>query len=92
MNRTPPAASLRDRLILLIEENNPEMAGPLRDDTSLIRSGLVDSMALFNIALWIERESGSRLDPDTFDPARDWDTIADILIFVDTHRGQALPE
>jgi acyl carrier protein/GNAT superfamily N-acetyltransferase len=82
LNRTPPDLSLRNRLIRLIEENNPEMAAPLRDDTSLIRSGLIDSMGLFNIALWIERESGTRLDPNAFDPARDWDTVADIVSFV----------
>ena len=90
MNHTPPAASLRDRLIRLIQEDNPEMVAPLRDDTSLIRSGLIDSMALFNLALWIERETGSRLDPNAFDPARDWDTITDILSFVDRHVRQGL--
>ncbi len=91
MNRPPQAASLRDRLIGLIEENNPEMGVPLSDDTSLIRSGLIDSMALFNLALWIERETGSRLDPKVFDPAKDWDTIADILSFIEKHRIQDLP-
>jgi acyl carrier protein len=74
--------SLRDRLIGLIEENNPETCAGLRDDTSLIRSGLIDSMGLFNLALWIERETGSKLDLNAFDISTEWETIGGILSFI----------
>ncbi len=82
---------MRAKLIGLLEENNPEGWAAWRDDISLIRSGLIDSMALFNLALWIEQETGSRLDLNTFDPSVEWDTIAGILDFIGRHRSRGLP-
>jgi len=79
--------SLRDRLVLLLEEGNPDSDGVFGDDTSLIRSGLLDSLGLFRLALWIENETRSRLDLATLDPSNEWDTIPDILNFVAKHRG-----
>ena len=91
MNRASPDSSLRARLIGLLEENNAEVCAAWRDDTSLIRSGLIDSMALFNLALWIEQETGSRLDLNTFDPSVEWNTIAGILDFIGRHRIRGFP-
>jgi len=91
LNRASPDPSLRGHLIGLLEENNPEACAALGDDTSLIRSGLIDSMALFNLALWIEQETGSQLDLNTFDPSVEWDTIAGILDFIGRHRRRDLP-
>jgi len=91
LNRASPDSSLRARLIGLLEENNAEVCAAWRDDTSLIRSGLIDSMALFNLALWIEQETGSRLDLNTFDPSVEWNTIAGILDFIGRHRIRGFP-
>jgi acyl carrier protein len=79
--------SMRDRLVLLLEEGNQDSDYELGDDTSLIRSGLLDSLGLFRLALWIEKETGSRLDLGSLDPSKEWDTIPDILNFVAKHRG-----
>jgi acyl carrier protein len=78
--------SIRDRLARLLEEGKQDSDGLLGDDTSLIRSGLLDSLGLFNLALWIEKETGSRLDLSSLDPSNEWETIPDILNFIEEHR------
>jgi len=80
--------SMRDRLVRLLEEGNQDSDYELGDDTSLIRSGLLDSLGLFNLALWIEKETRSRLDLASLDPSEEWETIPDILNFIEEHRGE----
>jgi acyl carrier protein len=78
--------SIRDRLVRLLEEGTQNSDVELGDDTSLIRSGLLDSLGLFRLAMWIEKETGSKLDLESLDPATEWDTIPGILTFVAEHR------
>jgi acyl carrier protein len=77
---------MRNRLLRLLEEGNQDSHFEFRDDTSLIRSGLLDSLGLFRLALWIEKETRSKLDLESLDPAKEWDTIQKILNFVAEHR------
>ena len=77
---------MRDRLLRLLEEGNQDSDFELGDDTSLIRSGLLDSLGLFRLALWIEEETRSKLDLESLDPAKEWDSIQEILNFVAEHR------
>lgn len=79
--------SLQNRLVTFIGELDVELNCDLREDTSLIKSGLFDSLALFNLALWVEREIDTQVDLTTFDLSKEWDTIADILTFIEKHRG-----
>ena len=78
--------TMRDRLVRLVEEGHQDSEFELGDDTSLIRSGLLDSLGLFRLALWIEKETRSKLDLESLDPAKEWDTIREILGFVAEHR------
>lgn len=78
--------SIKDRLVRLLEEGNQDSDFELGDDTSLIRSGLLDSLGLFRLALWIEKETRSKLDLESLDPAKEWDSIREILNFVAEHR------
>jgi aryl carrier-like protein len=78
--------SLRHQLVAFIEELLLEMLGELQDDTSLISSGLCDSLALVHLAEWIQRATGSPVDFTAFDLAQEWDTIPDILNFIAKHR------
>ena len=79
--------SLREKLVNLLDEGKVDPDLNITDDTPLISSGQIDSMALFNLALWIEEEMNSKLDITTLDPLKEWDTIEDILNFVMKKRG-----
>lgn len=78
---------MRDRLVDLLEEGNPDPSLRLKDDTPLISSGRIDSLALFRLVQWVERETDAKLDLTNVDLPKEWDTIADILDFVGRHRG-----
>ena len=80
--------SLRDRVVAFIEWLDVKLDGQLTDDTSLIQSGLFDSMALVQLAEWIEREIGRPLDPTRFDLSREWDTIPSIVNFIERRMGE----
>ena len=74
--------SLRDKLVAVLEASDVGLDGELKEETSLIQSGKLDSLGLFNLALFIERESGRLVDITAFDLAKEWDTITDILDFI----------
>jgi acyl carrier protein len=84
--------SLREQLIEIITGSDLELGGEWNDDTSLIRSGRFDSMALFNLVLWIEGNIDSKVDFTEIDVAKEWDTIADILDFVERHRNHGMTD
>lgn len=77
--------SLRDDLVRAIEESGATLPADFNDDTSLISSGILDSTALFELALWIEDRVVPGLDLTTFDLAEEWDTIAKLLAFIGRH-------
>lgn len=79
--------SLSEQLIAFIEGLEVELDGELQHDTSLIKSGLLDSLALLQVAGWIEHEIGTEADLTAFDLANEWDTIPDILNFIEKNRG-----
>jgi len=74
--------SLRDKIIAVLEVSNVELDGELNEDTPLIKSGKLDSLGLFNLALFVEREIGGKLDVTAFDLAKEWNTINDIVNFI----------
>ena len=80
--------SLHNRLVTFVEELDLELSFEVKADTSLITSGLLDSLALVNLAVWIEQEIGIPMDATTFNLLEEWDTIGDILIFIEKHRGR----
>jgi len=55
-------------------------------ETSLVRSGILDSLALFRLILWIEEQVGKPVDPTTIDLASELDTIHDVVRFVERNR------
>jgi len=77
---------LREELIDLLRNGNMDLPSDIGDDTPLISGDLLDSLGLFNLALWIEAQTGTPIDLTSIDPAGEWDTMADILAFVETHR------
>ena len=81
--------SLRDELLRVIEASGAPLPGDLDDDTSLIRSGLLDSTALFDLALWVEERVEPGLDLTSFDLSEEWDTLARLQAFIERHARAA---
>ena len=86
---TPPEAiELRAELLRVIGQSGASVPDDVRDDASLIRSGLLDSTALFELAVWIEERIAPGLDLTTFDLAEEWDTLAKLMRFVERYRRE----
>ena len=77
---------LREKLIRAIVPADPDAIGELTETSSLIRSGLVDSQGLLNMALLVEREIGRPVDLTAIDLVSEWDTIADVIRFIEARR------
>jgi acyl carrier protein len=77
---------LSEKLIRAIAPADLDGIGELTETTSLIRSGLIDSQGLLNMALFVEREIGHPVDLTTIDLVSEWDTIADVIRFIEARR------
>lgn len=67
----------------LLEDFDPDSDVELNDDTSLIRSGLLASLAVLMLAEWINGECTEELDITGVDIGERWDSVDDILAFID---------
>ncbi len=70
-----------------LRELEREPGGELADDTPLLASDLLDSLSLVHLAVWIESEIGSPLDVTAVDLRTEWNTMADIVRFIERRRG-----
>ena len=77
---------LERKLLEVIESWNLPLPGELQPDTPLIESGVFDSLALFNLVLWVEEQVGAPIDASSLDPVREWNCVRDILAFVERLR------
>ena len=80
--------SLRDQLVELILGSGVELDGELDDETSLVQSGLLDSMALFELMTFIAERVDPTIDLTAFDVRQEWDTVTSVLAFIDRHRPE----
>ena len=78
--------TIRDALLAELPRWGVRVDGPIGDDTSLIASGLVDSVGLFEMLLWIEEQTGAMIDPGTVDVRREWDSVGAILRYIEAQR------
>ena len=85
------SSTRRDDLVrlvrMLLAESEKEVEGELRDDTSLIGSGLLDSLALLQIAEWVSEQLGGALELQDIDIRAEWDTVAAVVGFVERRTG-----
>lgn len=70
----------------MIRNSGVDLGAGFDDQTSLLRSGLVDSTALFNIMMFIQARIDSAVNLTAFDLREEWDTVSSILAFLDKHR------
>ena len=89
-NESGDRSALRDELLALIKGWEIDLPTDLGDESPLIASGLFDSLALFNLILWIEAKTGRTIDPTSVDIAREWASVADVLRYL--HPTSAAPE
>ena len=73
---------MRDELLEFLADQGVALGGASADAEPLFESGLLDSLALFNLVLWIEERTGAPIDPTALDIAREWASVRDILAFV----------
>ena len=74
-----------ERLLALVREllEAAEIDVEVDENTSLLRSELLDSLAVVQIAGWVNDELSGRLDLESVNIREEWDSIAAILAFVD---------
>lgn len=80
--------ALREQLRTLIAEFSPLGHAAIADDTPLITSALVESVTLLNVALWVEQQIDPTVELTAFDLSVEWDTVADILDFIEKYRSR----
>jgi acyl carrier protein len=78
---------IHKRLITFFKRQELGYVQTLRPDESLIKSGIVNSLALFNMAIWIEQEIGSPIEFADINLPDDWDTIERIVAFIENCSG-----
>jgi acyl carrier protein len=83
--------SLRDDLVRFLRDADVDLPDVVDDGTSLVVSGRVDSLALFHLAAWVEKEVGAPVDPATVDLPTAWETIGDVVRFVERRRTTPRP-
>lgn len=61
----------------------PPDAPALSPQTPLFGTGLLDSLALVHLLVWVEEQTRQPLDPRTFDLRAEWSVAADVAAFID---------
>jgi len=79
--------SPHDELIAAFGVWNANLAGQIRRDTPLLTSGMLDSLALFQLLVWMEQKVGRPIDATAIDMPATWDTVDMIVAFVERERG-----
>jgi acyl carrier protein len=79
-------ALLHDELMAAFATWNADLAGAVARDTPLLSSGRLDSVALFQLVLWIEHRLGRPIDVTLIDMKAEWDTVDAIVAFVERER------
>ena len=78
--------SPHDDLIAAFATWSPALTQDVARDTPLLTTGRLDSMAVFQLLLWIETRIGHSLDVTTIDMPAQWNTVNDIIAFVEKER------
>jgi len=73
---------IRDELRRFLAEQGLDLSDDPDDSKPLFGTGRLDSLALFNLVLWIEERTGSAIDPTAFELTREWATVRDIVAFL----------
>jgi acyl carrier protein/GNAT superfamily N-acetyltransferase len=83
--------SLRRDLHEFLRSQELLLPADFDDNTALVTSGILDSLALFNLMLWIEERTGRPVDPARLDVRAAWDTVGRIVSFIEEGRVESAP-
>ena len=78
--------SPHDELIAAFATWSPALMQDVARDTPLLTTGRLDSMAVFQLLLWIEERTGHSIDVTTIDMPAQWNTVNDIVAFIERER------
>ena len=78
--------ALHDELIAAFATWSPNLSPGIARETPLLTSGRLDSVALFQLLLWIEGQVGRPIDVTTIDMPAQWDTVDMIVAFVEREK------
>lgn len=81
------SADLRPRLMRFLLDTGRVTEPNLDASLPLITSGLIDSVTLFDLAMWIEEEVGRSVDLTRIALPGDWDTVNLIVTFIERERS-----
>lgn len=81
--RTSTAGQVVEFLRNVLPPDTPALSA----DTPLFGTGLLDSLSIVHLILFVEEQTGQPLDPVTFNLREEWTVIADVARFIDRHRG-----
>ena len=73
---------LCETLIAFLKPLKGAAAASIDDDTLLLSSGLVDSLVLLQLSIWIEEQVGGPVNPAEYNLAEEWATVASTACFV----------
>ncbi len=74
---------MRQRLMRFLIDSGRVTQGDLDASLPLITSELIDSVTLFELAMWVEEEIGRPLDLTQLALPDGWDTVDRIIAFIE---------
>lgn len=80
------SATLHEELLVSFASWSPALAAGIARDTPLLTSGRLDSVALFQLLLWIEGRVGHPIDVTAIDMPAQWNTVDMIVAFVEREK------
>jgi len=75
--------AVRQRLMRFLIDSGRVSQGDLDANLPLITSELIDSVTLFELAMWVEEEIGRPLDLTQLALPDGWDTVDRIIAFIE---------
>ncbi len=78
---------MQDRVRSFISTLDIPLPADFNDDSELLTSGVLNSLALFELAGWIEEQSGRPVVAEAVDLTEEWNTVASIARFITAHRA-----
>lgn len=78
--------TLTAELLMALERWGVHAEGADPQEVVLITSGVLDSLGLFELSIWVEERVGRPINPAVLDLRTEWDTPARIIRFIEKAR------